>query len=216
MILLCTPTAGQCSTEYVGGLADLLTSAPRRGIDITPLVSTNGPALDIARNTDAAIFMASSATHLLFIDSDIAFTAEDVFRLIEADRPIVAAPYQMKLPGSVFAVEELPGAETDREGFMLIAGIGTGFMLIARSAFKAVAAQCELDSTPPRDFPLALRPAYAGYFNLAKGPTGEMLTEDYSFCQRARQAGVGVWADTRAKIAHIGPRAYSDRWVPGA
>lgn len=52
-----------------------------------------------ARNTLVALFLGSPEyTHLLFIDTDIHFSSDTVFRLLEASKtkPIVAAPYPMK------------------------------------------------------------------------------------------------------------------------
>ena len=52
-----------------------------------------------ARNTLVALFLGNPEyTHLLFIDTDITFTPDNVFRLLEMSKkkPIVAAPYPKK------------------------------------------------------------------------------------------------------------------------
>jgi hypothetical protein len=35
------------------------------------------------------------------------------------------------------------------------------------------------------------------------------LAEDYAFCERARQCGYKIWADTRVRLTHIGSYAYT-------
>jgi hypothetical protein len=35
-------------------------------------------------------------THFLFIDSDIDFKSETIFKMLEKDKDIIAAPYPMK------------------------------------------------------------------------------------------------------------------------
>ena len=35
-------------------------------------------------------------THLLFIDSDIDFQAESIFKMLDKDKDIIAVPYPMK------------------------------------------------------------------------------------------------------------------------
>jgi len=52
-----------------------------------------------ARNTLVALFLGNPEyTHLLFIDTDITFSPDNVFRLLEMSKqkPIVAAPYPKK------------------------------------------------------------------------------------------------------------------------
>jgi hypothetical protein len=35
------------------------------------------------------------------------------------------------------------------------------------------------------------------------------LAEDFAFCERARQCGYHIWADTRIRVWHIGSYGYS-------
>ena len=48
------------------------------------------------RNLCVSSFMESNLSHLLFIDSDIDFQSESIFKMIEADKDIISVPYPLK------------------------------------------------------------------------------------------------------------------------
>lgn len=54
------------------------------------------PSVERARNVLTANFLASDCTHLLFIDSDIAFTPRDVMRIVSHDQDVVGGIYPLK------------------------------------------------------------------------------------------------------------------------
>ena len=54
------------------------------------------PSVERARNVLTANFLASDCTHLLFIDSDIAFTPRDVQRIISHEEEVVGGIYPLK------------------------------------------------------------------------------------------------------------------------
>jgi hypothetical protein len=71
------------------------------GIQIQPYFLFNESLITRARNYIADEFLRSNCTHLLFIDSDINFTHEDVLVLLHTaeeaeDRDIVCGPYPKK------------------------------------------------------------------------------------------------------------------------
>ena len=54
------------------------------------------PSVERARNILTANFLESDCTHLLFIDADIGFSAEDVARIASHDQPVVGGMYPLK------------------------------------------------------------------------------------------------------------------------
>ena len=48
------------------------------------------------RNLCVAGFLDSDATHLLFIDSDISFKEQSIFKMIEKDMDVISIPYPLK------------------------------------------------------------------------------------------------------------------------
>jgi hypothetical protein len=46
-------------------------------------------------------------------------------------------------------------------------------------------------------------------FPVAVPATPWYLAEDFAFCERARQCGYKIWADTRVRLTHIGSYAYT-------
>lgn len=63
------------------------------GFQILPRACETGPQLDKARNMLLASFLQTEADYLLFSDTDIVFTPDDVKLLLEADAPIAGALY---------------------------------------------------------------------------------------------------------------------------
>ncbi|WP_321800274.1 hypothetical protein [Caballeronia sp. J97] len=157
-LYIATPSYGGCAaTCYINGLLDLLSSGPQHGLAFTVGFNNFESLITRARNAMAANFLADERfTHLMWIDSDIGFTAADVLRLVQADRPVAAGVYPMKVDGwpqsglnealpagtrradfqtrfGRFPVSTKVAADApDADGFLEVVDAPTGFMLIKR------------------------------------------------------------------------------------
>jgi len=89
---------------------------------------------------------------------------------------------------------------------------GTGFMLIKREVFDALA-----DKVPSysNDMFTVVNPQNVGikikeYFDTSIDPvSNRLLSEDYHFCQLARKHGFKVWAAPWAQLTHTGTYSFS-------
>jgi len=157
---------------------------------------SNESNVNRARNSCAAKFLAGDATHLMFVDADIQFHAEDIVKLAGHDKDIVGGIYPQKTLPPKMVVNTLDNART--EGDLVEVGtLGTGFMLIKRGVFERMIDQGSQKSTD--DIGLSY-----DFFNCTIDSAGRYLTEDWSFCRRWRQVGGTVWADTTVALAHVG------------
>jgi hypothetical protein len=95
---------GQCSGMFTRAVADLATLCTHYGIQIRYYFLFNESLITRARNYCADEFMRSGDTHLMFIDADIGFNANDVIALLalqdhedpENEYDIIAGPYPKK------------------------------------------------------------------------------------------------------------------------
>lgn len=183
-----------------------------------------------ARNNAAVQFLAATEfTHLFWIDADIGFTPEAAFRLLLADRDVVAGAYPIKrinwpaeMPTGLttrefinahtaFPVNAAEGNEQmalniDADGFLEVSEAPTGFMAIKREVLTTMMTRLpELKYTPdgPPDRPH--RELYHRFFDIMVEPeTNRYLSEDYAFCRRWRDLGGKVYVDTTSKLQHQG------------
>jgi FkbM family methyltransferase len=178
------------------------------------------PSVERARNVLTANFLASDCTHLLFIDSDIAFSPRDVQRIISHDEDVVGGIYPLKTMdrdvkwcGNARGMATAPpGAPLDAapdqvrpDGLQEVGCIGTGFMCIARRAFERM---IEADGQKIRyhqDWP-PHREEFAFWRQTIRGVNGRkrFLTEDWNFCYRYRELGGKIFADTQVILRHAG------------
>jgi hypothetical protein len=95
---------GQCQGMFARSIADLSALCTHYGIQVRFYFLFNESLITRARNYCADEFIRSGDTHLMFIDSDIGFNANDVIALmaLQSENPdddqydIIAGPYPKK------------------------------------------------------------------------------------------------------------------------
>lgn len=99
-IFLATPMyGGQCYGGYTKSVADLMVLCTKYEIECKLFFMFNESLITRARNYLADEFLRSEFSHLLFIDSDITFNAQDVLLMLnmcESDKDILCGPYPKK------------------------------------------------------------------------------------------------------------------------
>jgi hypothetical protein len=174
-------------------------------------------------------------THILFIDSDIGFTLQNILRVIEFNREVVTCTYPVKgfywqqLLDRIkennnideqtmrdyllqFNVNLYPNTEF-KDGFARVKESATGFMMIKREVFTTI-----MDKNPQLKYKPDLRTgiensqnAYdffpVGCYKEKDGVT-RYLSEDYYFCRLAEECGFEIWTDLSTPITHLGSCEY--------
>lgn len=169
-------------------------------------------AVGRARNTLTYKFLQSDCTDLLFIDSDLVFSAEQVARMLNHDVDIVGGLYPKKQQGDTqWVINTLDYPVKPRDDRMIeVKYVGTGFMRISRRVFEAIirAFGSEIyyvsdgdHKTVEWDF------WHMGVYEYPDG-TRRWLSEDWWFCQMARDLGFKVWADQAVILRHSGRVIY--------
>ena len=167
-------------------------------------------AIDQARNEMAEAALADGYEDTLWIDSDISFDPNAVDRLRSHGLPIVCGIYARKRMRAL-ACHTLPG--TSRLVFGAEGGLtellyaAAGFLLVRRQVYAKIQKHLALPACNHR-FGTATVP----YFQPMVVPDGDSawyLPEDYAFCERARQCGFKIMADTTIRLWHHGSYGYS-------
>jgi hypothetical protein len=96
-VVIATPCyGGQLTMAYVDSMLKLQAACIARAIRIDFDLRANEALITRARNDLAARFLASGASHLMFIDADIGFAPEQFFRLLDFNAEVTAAAYPLK------------------------------------------------------------------------------------------------------------------------
>lgn len=202
------PVYGGYHPHFVPGLLKLVQNPPCH-LRLLPLVGDS--LVSRARNRIAAKFLADPrATHLLFLDTDLIFGVDHVARLISHDLPIVAGLYPKKQRSLkwVLNTREEFGEADPETGLQKILYAGTGALCIAREVLEAIRdARPDLAYDPDAGEPTDL--TYHDFFpvGIYQDPaTGRRryLSEDWYFCQLARDCGYKIMADTHVIMKHCG------------
>ena len=94
------------------------------------------------------------------------------------------------------------------EGLVEIANAGTGFMLIKRAVFEALADDVPsyVDGSTPG---IELKEFYAVSIDPDSG--NSLLSEDYHFCKLARDRGFKIYAAPWVRLNHTGTYIFGNR-----
>ena len=181
------------------------------GIELVEGIVRGDALIERSRSIAASSFLRSDCDVMLSIDSDIWFRATDAIALCKRalEKKVIGALYMtrslntqpaMMLPDHevIFAPESQP---------VEVPFISTGFMAVTREPFEALADKLPLchESWGESSF----WPFYLPYVIPWEGDGHILLSEDWAFCQRARDAGFPSWLDPSIRLAHHGDYAFT-------
>lgn len=235
-LVIATPCfGGQVSSIYASSLFALQRAVHSMSNVQLKVHLRDGDALITrARANLVTLFLDDpAATHLLFIDADIGFTPDQVFRLIEAGADVVAGCYPIKrvnwekarraiaagrqdlAASSLDYVLEIDNPDEVKvvNGFTRVRYAGTGFLMIRRHVLEKMCAHPPY--APLQFFREHSRDALAGSPNrfalfecMIDPATGTYLSEDFAFCKRWTDIGGEIWADLDSRLDHVGPSVF--------
>lgn len=187
-IAVVVPSGDTVHADFMLALTSLCLES--RDLDLR-ICSCKSSIVALARNNGVALAQDFHADYLFYLDSDMVFPRRTLHRLLAHGQDIVGATYTKRVPPF-----SLLGSALDRQpadpppGLIEMARIPTGCLLIRMSVFDRLT-----------------RPYFRYQTNEA---TGEVIGEDYVFCDRARDAGVHLWGDPALsmEIGHIGQQVH--------
>lgn len=233
-LMVATPMyGGQCMGSYAKACIDLNTVCMKYGVNVQFMYLFNESLITRARNYLVDEFLRSSATHLMFIDSDIDFNPLDVLALLALDKPIVGAAYPKKSIAweRIYDAMRLGLVESNPQQLELFSGdyvfnvapgterismvepvevleIGTGFMMVRRDTFEQFAeAYPDLSYRPDHNRTKAFdgsREIHMYFQALIDPDNKRYLSEDYMFCQWSRKIGIPIYLCPWMKLKHSG------------
>lgn len=160
-----------------------------------------------ARNTLTAMFLKTDCTHLLFIDSDLIFSGEQIKTLLDCNKSVIGGFYPKKKEGAIEWVcnSHKVATKPDAKGLQDVRYIGTGFLMVKRDVFKRMIKKFGKTTayhpdSAPKEIEHDLWPV--GVYD------GRYLSEDWYFCQRWLDMGGKVYGHTRVILKHIGQAIY--------
>jgi cellulose synthase/poly-beta-1,6-N-acetylglucosamine synthase-like glycosyltransferase len=210
-ITIGTPHRNDFRPEYVVSLAAMLQDARYDFI----LSLSKGSLLHVQRNHLVETAMQNGSDFLMLIDTDIAWTPDDITSLVELDKDIVSGlVFGRKHP---FEFIGNPATETGSalledlptEPFKALA-VATPFLLIQRHVLEKFLSL----KIYPFDFVRHGDDVPFGEF------LTDYITEDISFSIKARELGFDIWCVPSAKVGHVGDQYFWEypallKWFKG-
>ncbi len=219
-LFIATPAFGhQVTTNYANSLLKFV-STPHPTLAVSSAIHMqSGMALVTqARNNCVAYFLNSECTHFLFIDADIGFEPEAIYRLIEKDVPLALTPYPVKGYGKDHQLQfivhfpDKDNVRIDKSGFTEITAGPTGFMMIKREVFEKLAEKYPERKTVNKQLVgnkvETMEKGWYTFFETAQDPENGYLGEDIAFCRLWTNIGGKIYADTQTPLTHFGSHAF--------
>ena len=134
-----------------------------------------------------------SVDRYIFLDSDISFEPEQIFKLLSYDDDIVVCPYELNNPEtkewclakfSDIYTGEIEHRYPDSKGYQEVDAGGTGVMSISKQVFET------MDN-----------PWFEFKYPVKDGVVHD-IPEDFNFCIKARDLGFKVWCDFTNPFKH--------------
>ena len=220
---------GMAAGTYTWSLAQTPAVFIRNGLGLLYQSWMNDTSVANSKNQLTRQFLDTQATHLMWIDADIAFSAQDIVSMVSADQDIVCGvcprnaidwervakavrddvpTAELKSHVGSFEVKPIDGGTgSGSDALVEVAAAGAGFMLVKRGVIEGLAGNVPdylVDGVTLKEF-----------FTTGIDPeTNEWVGADEYFCRVARSAGFKVYAAPWVHVNRTGPYTYDGQLEP--
>lgn len=231
-IFVATPMyGGMCTGPYTFNMIVLRGLLGDRKIPLHYSFIMNEALIQRARNNMVHSFLKTDATHMMFIDADIRFDAQDVLSMLDADKDVICGLYplkeidwrrvhqaanngvpydQLKKHSTNVVANLLNGeaqAQVELDKPFEVMDAGTGFMLIKRRVFEELKDKVPVYLNNTRDLSGSVQPntPIHNFFDTSIHPElNVLLSEDYHFCKLWRDHGGQIFIAPWVRLGHMG------------
>lgn len=199
--------ATPCIHIYANHFAAIVRALPRlmgAGIAVDHFLFANGCHVDDARNACVAAFLKSDCDMLVFIDADVGFPPEALYRLVShSEGDIIAGIYPRKemqrsypwrFEGDVLKADE---GGLIREGVL---SVPAGFLRLSRKLLERMAEQLLAKGFRSPESGNEVVPCLFERRTIK----GERHSGDVAFCVAARELGYPIYVDPMLELSHAG------------
>ncbi len=187
----------------------------QHGINFRITTLRNESLITRGRNILTAMFLESDCSHLMFIDADIEFQADDLLRMMAYDKPIMAAAYPKKALPIQYAINfKFVNQEKKQirieNGAVEVLDASTGFFLVKRETIEKMMQEYpELHYRNDSNIDEKFNKYCYSFFDTIHDPEdNRYLSEDYTFCRRWQKLGGEIWLDPNTKLNHVGTHSF--------
>lgn len=179
----------------------------RASIDCNVLCVEGEAAITRGRSNLAATFLRQHYQTLAFIDADIEIAPDDFLKLLRLNKPVRGAAVNLKTADHSECLntykdgKRLTRAEMGSEP-LEVDLLGAAVMFIEKEVVETLSGIDELrytDSTIGE----------SAHIFAEQIVDKTLLSEDFSFCHRAREHGFSVWVDPTVIVSHTGPSTWT-------
>lgn len=178
MIIIGTPSSDYVTAEYAASLYDLAIHSERAGLK-TVLCNARNNDFMYNRNQIVRTAMQTRASHIMWIDADMAFPGTVLCDLYAREAPIVGCTYRKRrAPHDYVHLDTDP---PDQANLAKVAYMACGMMLVSTAVYHAINKPYRIEET------------------------SKIASADYQFCKDARESGFDVLLDRELskKIGHM-------------
>ena len=207
-VLIATPTyTGEVNMKYTVALLNTTRLAMIRGIDLQVCYTAGDALVQKSRNYLLTCALNNGCDDLIFIDDDIEWDPEWIFKLLEYPMDVVGGVYRKKIDDAeLYAVRLIEPIEGDsRTGLMKVEGLATGFLRLSRRALTSLWASSE-------PYTNGMLPNERMVFDL-KIENQTLFSEDYVMSKKLSKLGFDLWIDPRMCCVHTGPKPFVGHFI---
>ncbi len=197
-VIIGTPSYdGTTTVWYTNSIIETIRVCPE-DIKLFPVFLSYDALIQRARN-DLIAMAIEHKTDLMFIDSDMEWTPENIFRLLSYEEDIVGGVVRKKSDTEEMYNVNTQNLKLEKNGLIKVNSIGTGFLKISNKALQALWDASEEYINDGKQCRMCCNVTIVN---------SELFSEDTSMMRKLRELGYGIFIDPTIDLPHMGSKKF--------